>query len=136
MGWRKSRFLSRTCCAGKNFRATSQLWNQGAQAGLRAFELSQPVERPRTAAFRHYNVAQLESLYDTSRASNAQPLANAMVLVSYYGAGLGDMGTTSIAANQPRVVLHSTALNDLIQKTCCGGSRAGSTRWRFWDLSC
>src|SRR5439155_5358299 len=30
--------------------------------------------------------------------------------------GLGDMGTTSIAPNQPRVVLHSTALNDLIQR--------------------
>jgi class 3 adenylate cyclase/CHASE2 domain-containing sensor protein len=66
--------------------------------------------------FRHYNVAQLDSLYQTSRTSNAQPLANAIVLVSYYGAGLGDMGTTSIAANQPRVVLHSTALNDLIQR--------------------
>ncbi|MEY2504043.1 MAG: adenylate cyclase [Verrucomicrobiota bacterium] len=66
--------------------------------------------------FRHYNVAQLDSLYQTSRTSNAQPLANAIILVSYYGAGLGDMGTTSIAANQPRVVLHSTALNDLIQR--------------------
>ncbi|HYJ05504.1 MAG TPA: adenylate/guanylate cyclase domain-containing protein [Chthoniobacterales bacterium] len=66
-------------------------------------------------AFRHYNVAQLDSLYQTSRTSNAQPLTNAIVVVSYYGAGLGDMGTTSIAANQPRVVLHSTALNDLIQ---------------------
>ena len=68
------------------------------------------------AAFRHYNVAQLEALYGTSRATGAQPLANAIVLVSYYGAGLGDMGTTSIAANQPRVVLHSTALNDLMQR--------------------
>lgn len=68
------------------------------------------------AAFRHYNVAQLDALYEASRAANAQPLANAMVLGSYYGAGFGDMGTTSIAANQPRVVLHSTALNDLIQK--------------------
>ncbi len=68
------------------------------------------------AAFRHYNVAQLESLYETSRTTNAQPLANAIVLVSYYGAGLGDMGTTAIAANQPRVVLHSTALNDLMQR--------------------
>jgi adenylate cyclase len=67
-------------------------------------------------AFRHYNVAQLDSLYETSRTSNAQPLTNAIVLVSYYGAGLGDMGTTSIAANQPRVALHSTALNDLIQR--------------------
>ena len=68
------------------------------------------------AAFGHYNVAQLESLYETSRATNARPLGNAVVFVSYSGAGLGDMGTTAIAANQPRVVLHSTALNDLIQR--------------------
>lgn len=68
------------------------------------------------AAFRHYNVSQFDALYETSRTSNAQPLTNAIVIVSYYGAGLGDMGTTSIAANQPRVVLHSTALNDLMQK--------------------
>jgi CHASE2 domain-containing sensor protein/class 3 adenylate cyclase len=68
------------------------------------------------SAFRHYNVAQLDSLYQASDPNNAQPLANAIVLVSYYGAGLGDMGTTSIAPNQPRVVLHSTALSDLIQR--------------------
>ena len=68
------------------------------------------------AVFRHYNVAQLGELYQASHLSNAQPLANAIVLVSYYGAGLGDMGTTSIAPNQPRVVLHSSALNDLIQR--------------------
>jgi len=69
------------------------------------------------AAFRHYNVAQLDALYQTNHSTTAQPLANAIVLVSYYGAGLGDMGTTSIAANQPRVVLHSTALNDLMQRS-------------------
>ena len=69
-----------------------------------------------SGAFRHYNVAQLDALHQTSRASNAQPLTNAIVVVSYYGAGLGDMGTTSLAANQPRVVLHTTALNDLMQK--------------------
>ena len=68
------------------------------------------------AAFRHYNVQQLSELYESSRKSNAQPLSNAIVLVSYYGAGLGDVGTTSLAANQPRVILHSTALNDLIQR--------------------
>jgi class 3 adenylate cyclase/CHASE2 domain-containing sensor protein len=68
------------------------------------------------AAFRHFNVAQLDALFATSRTNSAQPLTNAIVLVSYYGAGLGDMGTTSIAANQPRVVLHSTALNDLMQR--------------------
>lgn len=68
------------------------------------------------AAFRHYDVAQLSELYETSRKSQAQPLTNAIVLVSYYGAGLGDVGTTSLAANQPRVLMHSTALNDLLQR--------------------
>src|SRR5436190_6162943 len=68
------------------------------------------------AAFRHYNVGQLDALSAASRANNAQPLTNAIVLVSYYGAGLGDMGTTSIAANQPRVILHSTAVNDLMPR--------------------
>ena len=68
------------------------------------------------AAFRHYSVAQLGALYDTSRTSNAQPLTNAVVFVAYPGAGLGDTGTTSLAANQPRVLLHSTALDDLMQR--------------------
>ncbi len=69
------------------------------------------------AAFRHYNVSELDALYAKSHVQNAQPLANAIVFVSYYGAGLGDMGTTSIAPNQPRVVLHSTAMNDLMQRS-------------------
>ena len=47
------------------------------------------------------------------------------MLVSYYGAGLGDVGTTSLAANQPRSVLHSTALNDLMQRNWL----RRSTRW-------
>ena len=68
------------------------------------------------AAFRHYNLTQLDELYEKSRQNNAQPLTNAIVLVSYYGAGLGDVGTTSLAANQPRVLLHSTALDDLMQR--------------------
>jgi adenylate cyclase len=38
------------------------------------------------------------------------------VFVAYHGAGLGDIGITTMAANQPRVVLHSTALNDLMQR--------------------
>lgn len=67
------------------------------------------------AAFRHYNLAQFSELHETSQKSKAQPLTNAIVLVSYYGAGLGDVGTTSLAANQPRALLHSSALNDLIQ---------------------
>lgn len=68
------------------------------------------------AAFKHYNVAQLAALHEASQTSDAQPLTNAVMLVAYVGAGLGDMGTTSLAANQPRVLLHSTALNDLMQR--------------------
>src|SRR4051812_46841557 len=49
------------------------------------------------AAFRHYTVDQLEALHATAQANGARPLTNAIVLVSYYGAGLGDMGTTAIA---------------------------------------
>ena len=68
------------------------------------------------AAFRHYTVEQLGSLYESSRDGKAQPLANTVVFVAYVGAGLGDVATTSLGANQPRVLLHSTALNDLIQR--------------------
>jgi class 3 adenylate cyclase/CHASE2 domain-containing sensor protein len=68
------------------------------------------------AAFRHYTGGQLGALYEASRQSNSQPLTNAVVFVAYIGAGLGDMGTTSLAANQPRVLLHSTALDDLMQR--------------------
>jgi adenylate cyclase len=68
------------------------------------------------AAFRHYNIAQLQALYETSKPANGQPLSNAIVLVSYHGSGLGDVGTTSLGGNQPRSVLHSTALNDLTQR--------------------
>jgi adenylate cyclase len=67
-------------------------------------------------SFKHYNSAELGALYDKSRASNEQPLTNAIVFVSHTGAGIGDLGTTSLAPNQPRVILHSTALNDLIQQ--------------------
>ena len=68
------------------------------------------------AAFRHYTVGELNALHEASRPANAQPLTNAVVFVAYHGAGLGDIGTTSLAANQPRVILHSTALNDLVQR--------------------
>lgn len=65
----------------------------------------------------HFTVADLDARYEAWRKKNVQPLANAIVLVAYIGAGLGDMGATSLAANQPRVLVHSTALNDLIQRS-------------------
>ena len=69
------------------------------------------------SAFRHYTVTQLGELHRQSAASTgAKPLENAIVIISYVGAGLGDVGITPLGANQPRSQMHSTALNDLIQR--------------------
>jgi class 3 adenylate cyclase/CHASE2 domain-containing sensor protein len=67
--------------------------------------------------FRHYTISQLGELYEKSRSDHSRPLDNAILLVSEVAAGVGDVGITPLAANQPRVLLHSTALNDLIQRT-------------------
>jgi adenylate cyclase len=69
------------------------------------------------AAIRTYTVAQLDAMAAQAPAGAARPLDNAILFVSYTGAGLGDVGTTSLSPNQPRVFLHSTALNDLIQQS-------------------
>ena len=68
------------------------------------------------AAFHHYSVAQMEELHGKLRAAESKPFDNALVIVSYVGAGFGDVGTTQMGVNQPRSHLHSTALNDLIQR--------------------
>jgi class 3 adenylate cyclase/CHASE2 domain-containing sensor protein len=67
--------------------------------------------------FRHYTFSQLDELHERSRTSHSRPLENAILLVSEVAAGVGDVGITPLGANQPRVLLHSTALNDLIQRS-------------------
>ena len=76
------------------------------------------------AAFRHYSLAQLNQLYAAAKepvaekaaqAINSKPLADCIVLVSYVGSGIGDLGHTPLGHDQPRALLHSVALNDLIQ---------------------
>lgn len=62
------------------------------------------------AGFRHYSPGDLFGLPPAS-------LQNAVVLVSYIAAGVGDLGPTAFGPAQPRVLLHSTALNDLIQNS-------------------
>jgi class 3 adenylate cyclase/CHASE2 domain-containing sensor protein len=69
------------------------------------------------SGFRHYTVSQLDQLHEQSRSNHHRPLDNAILLVSEVAAGVGDVGITPLGANQPRVLLHSTALNDLIQHT-------------------
>jgi class 3 adenylate cyclase/CHASE2 domain-containing sensor protein len=66
--------------------------------------------------FRHYTISQLHELYQQSRGSHSRPLDNAILLVSEVAPGIGDVGITPLGANQPRALLHSTALNDLIQR--------------------
>jgi class 3 adenylate cyclase/CHASE2 domain-containing sensor protein len=68
------------------------------------------------SGFRHYTVSQLHELHEQSRVNHSRPLDNAILLVSEVAAGVGDVGVTPLGANQPRVLLHSTALNDLIQR--------------------
>jgi class 3 adenylate cyclase/CHASE2 domain-containing sensor protein len=67
--------------------------------------------------FRHYTILQLDELHQQSVGSHNRPLDNAILLVSEVAPGVGDVGITPLGANQPRVLLHSTALNDLIQRS-------------------
>ncbi|MBV8215177.1 MAG: CHASE2 domain-containing protein [Verrucomicrobia bacterium] len=78
------------------------------------------------AGFRHYSVTQLHQLYaaahqvvteNSPETNNSKPLADCVVLVSYVGSGIGDLGNTPLGQDQPRVLLHSVALNDLIQRS-------------------
>lgn len=73
------------------------------------------------SAFIHYNLEQLHREYqDNQRSKNQSRLVKktldgCILAVSYIITGIGDVGTTTMGANQPRVVLHVQALNDLIQ---------------------
>ena len=67
--------------------------------------------------FRHYTISQLDELHQQSGGAHSRPLDNAILLVSEVAPGVGDVGITPLEASQPRVLLHSTALNDLIQRT-------------------
>jgi CHASE2 domain-containing sensor protein len=83
-----------------------------------------PWEMRGPAACRHYNRAQLRSLHSENQDAakevpprpNASPLANRVMLVSYADPGIGDAATTPLGLNQPRALLHATALEDLIQQ--------------------
>jgi adenylate cyclase len=48
---------------------------------------------------------------------SADRFQNSVIVVSYIGAGVGDLGSTAFGPAQPRVLLHSTALNDLMQSS-------------------
>jgi CHASE2 domain-containing sensor protein len=71
-------------------------------------------------SFHHYSHAQLHLLHSTRLSSldpNAPPLEGRIVIVSWVAAGVADVGTTPLRRNQPKALVHSTALSDLIQNT-------------------
>jgi CHASE2 domain-containing sensor protein len=71
-------------------------------------------------SFHHLNRAQLHLLHSTRQNSpdmNAPALENRIVIVSEVAAGVGDVGTTALGSNQPKALVHSTGVNDLIQET-------------------
>ena len=72
-----------------------------------------------TASFRHYTRTQLRSLHSTRQTPDPQPspLVNSILVVSLVSSGAGDVVTTPFGSNQPGAIIHSTALNDLIQGT-------------------
>ena len=82
-----------------------------------------PAGNPNAAksVFIHYRLADLHTDYDAAeKAQRAnrpvrKTLYNCVVMVSYVVTGVGDIGSTPMGANQPRVVSHLQALNDLIQ---------------------
>jgi class 3 adenylate cyclase len=53
------------------------------------------------------------------------PLAGKIILVANVATGIADVGPTPFGANEPLVLLHATALNDLLQ----GASMRRAPRW-------
>ena len=76
-------------------------------------------DTPGAASFRHYTRTQLRSLHSTRQTPDPQPspLVNSILVVSLVSSGAGDVVTTPFGSNQPGAIIHSTALNDLIQGT-------------------
>jgi hypothetical protein len=47
----------------------------------------------------------------------ASPLINSILIVSLVSSGAGDVVTTAFGSNEPGAIVHSTAINDLVQGT-------------------
>jgi adenylate cyclase len=83
------------------------------------------------AAFEYENLRQLDAAFEKSGASpTAKPLNNKILFVGYVTTGLGDLGSTVFGAYEPKIYLHSTALNDLMQSRWLQRSgRWGDALW-------
>jgi adenylate cyclase len=80
-------------------------------------------ENAAKSVFIHYSLEQLqrESVEAKDPPSAARPvrktLDDCVVVVSYIVTGIGDVGATPMGPNEPRVVSHLQALNDLMQNS-------------------
>jgi class 3 adenylate cyclase/CHASE2 domain-containing sensor protein len=77
------------------------------------------------AAFRHFTWDEIHDLYTKSKqdsnsgtpSPSPRPLHNVILFSSFVATGIADLGPTPFGESEPRVLLHSMALNDLIQWT-------------------
>ena len=77
------------------------------------------------AGFGHLNLRSLHALYNAEASRGGSPLAGKIIFVANVATGIADLGPTSFGAHEPLVLLHATALNDLIQ----GRSITRAPRW-------
>lgn len=69
------------------------------------------------AGFLHLTLRSLRELHAANAGKGAQPLAGKVIIFANTATGVADVGTTSFGANQPLVLLHATALDDLLQSS-------------------
>jgi CHASE2 domain-containing sensor protein len=83
------------------------------------------------AAFDYKNLRQLDAAFEQSGASpTTRPLNNKILFVGYVATGSGDLGSTVFGSYEPKIYLHSTALNDLMQSRWLQRSgRFGDALW-------
>lgn len=65
--------------------------------------------------FIHFSFREFHDLHAKYAAAGRRPLEDAIVLIGYSASGVGDFGATSLGGHQPKLLLHATALADLLQ---------------------
>ncbi|MEY5026175.1 MAG: hypothetical protein RLZZ244_1703, partial [Verrucomicrobiota bacterium] len=77
------------------------------------------------AGFSHWSLARLHEEYVKEVPRHGTPLAGKLLFLANAASGVADVGPTSFGGNEPLVLLHATALSDLLQN--CSLFRA--PRW-------
>lgn len=67
------------------------------------------------AGFGHLTLQTLRELHAKDSPQGSRPLAEKILFFAYVATGVADLGATAFGANEPLVLLHATAVNDLLQ---------------------